>query len=138
MIELNITLESPYIEKYIALFHWPKYLIEFFALRMKELALANEALVNEMNKQKEKILGIISEFGKDFELFKAYGRKNKQLPGDYVDDLAEKAKVLKTRLKNIKEETDIINRREVLLGFEQSQYKELNRLIEFAEPYFEV
>lgn len=138
LIELSIQLESPYIEKYIALFHWPKFLLEFFSTRMKELAIANEALVKEMNDQKDKIQGIITEFAKDFEQFKTYGRKNKQLPVDYVEELAEKAKLLKARLKSIKEETDVINRRETLLGFEISQYRDLNKLIEFAEPYFEV
>ena len=138
LLELSINLESPFIEKYIALFHWPKFLLEFFAMRLQELALANETLVQEMNDQKQKILFTISEFAKEFEQFKTYGRKNKQLPVDYVEMLAEKAKVLKSRLKAIKEETDIINRRENLLGFEISQYRELNKLIELAEPYFEV
>ena len=138
LIDLNIILESPYIEKYVALYQWPKFLTDFFARRLKELAEANETLVNEMNDQKQRLLGTITDFAKDFEQFKTYGRKNKKLPVDYVETLAEKAKMLKTRLKNIKEETDIINRRETLLGFEISQYRELNKLIEMAEPYFEV
>lgn len=138
LIELNIILDSPYIEKFVALYHWPKFLLDFFDKRKKELAKANEALVKEMNDQKEKIQGIIMDFAKDFEEFKMHGRKNKQLPVEYVEVLAKKAKTLKNRLKNIKEETDIINRRETLLNFEISQYRELNKLTELAEPYFEV
>lgn len=138
LLELSISLESPYIEKYIALFHWPKFLTEFFATRLKELALANESLVKEMNNQKEKILSTISNFAKEFEQFKTYGRLKKLLTNEYVEMLAGKAKSLKSQLKAIKEETDVINRRENLLGFEISQYRDLNKLIEMAVPYFEV
>ncbi|CAG9319005.1 unnamed protein product [Blepharisma stoltei] len=138
LIDMEVLLDEENMKKYINLFYWPKHIIEYFNKRKGELAIDNEALTKEMEEEKIKIMATIEEYKSAFEEFKLYGLKNKNLETEYVVEVAEKAKELKGKFKALKETTEVINRRETLLGMEPSHYKELNSLMDQAEPFFDL
>jgi dynein heavy chain len=136
--DLYFPMSEELMNSYCSLFMWPSFLRKFFGSRSHELQQANEVLMKEMEKDKEVLIQEVAEFSNEFVGFKTMGLSSESIESNDFDKIAAAAAELKKKLMEAKEKTDIINRRENILGQEKSEYNELNTLLEDSKPYFDL